>query len=92
MVLRETNAMDNMAERMRSRWSTKPASARTEPVASESRRRPMSMSMPGSAVEVRGICLDDLTHEPVANDVHIREVVECDALDPGENALDLDEP
>src|SRR5688500_1019491 len=92
MVRRETKAMDSIAERTRSLRSTNPASSRTEPVASESRRRPVSTSMPGSAVEVRGIRLDDLAHEPMANDVDVREIVERDPLDPGENALDLDEP
>src|SRR5688572_28282096 len=92
MVRRETNAMDSIAERTRSLRSTNPASSRTAPVASERRRRPVSTSIPGSAVEVRGIRLDDLAHEPMANDIDVREIVERDPLDPGENALDLDEP
>jgi len=91
MVRRETKAMDNMADGTRSRFRTKSARARTDFVASDKRWRPASTSIPPLLVEVRGIGLDDLADQPVANHIHVREVVERDALDAGEDPLDLDE-
>src|SRR5688572_25768024 len=92
ILRRDTKAIESIADDTRSRWSTNPARSRTERAASESRRRPASTSMPRSAFCIRrGIRLDDLPHETVANHVHVREVVEGDPLDPGEDSLDLDQ-
>src|SRR5687767_8302576 len=91
IVLLETNAIESMADFTRSRWSTKSASARTDVVASDRRRRPASTTMPRSTVTVRRIGLDDLAHQPVPDDVHIRQVVERNSLDAGQDPLDLNQ-
>src|SRR5512139_877459 len=88
---RDTNAMDSIAAGTRSRRSTKPARSRTAPAASDRRRRPVSTSIARSAFEFGGIGLDDLADQPMAHHVHVRGVVERDAIDALQDPLDLDE-
>src|SRR5436190_2431200 len=45
-----------------------------------------------SSVPILRVRLDDVAYEPVTDDVDVREVVERDALDPGQDSLDLHQP
>src|SRR5450759_239615 len=43
-------------------------------------------------VAILRVRLDDVTHHAMAHDVDVREVVKCDAIDAGEDALNLHQP
>src|SRR5512134_2629500 len=45
-----------------------------------------------SALRVLGIRPDDVPHQPVPDHVRLLEVTEADPLDPGQDALDLQQP
>ena len=55
------------------------------------RRAPFTRSPPrlGSGARILCVCLDYLPHQSVPNDVSIGEIMEPDAFDARQNALDL---
>ena len=103
IAARPTNVIDTIALFTRSALSTASAASFTRARDTVSLRTVEEMSIPTarggfftlcyrarlSDPDILGVGLDDLSHEPVPDDIGIAQIIEADAINARKDALDL---